>query len=175
MNQKTHSAPKIFFVKLDSHSPHSRGKPLIRALKAVSTVSVKVSPSPNPPPFSSLHFPSTVSQPTYKEESFETQLEAPPAFTEHATDPQPSSSNVEEETKAALPRDLKDPSGPKDLDDGEPPPPYTEGSSPLEGFTYVMAAAGGASSIITQVSQGGGGPLNALSGTFSECKRPTGL
>ena len=108
----------------------------------------------------------TVTQAAFKEESFETQLEAPPAFTERATDPQPSSSasNVEEETKAALPRDLKDSSGSKDLDDGEPPPPYTEGSSPLEGFTYVMAAAGGASSIITQVSQGGGGgPLNALS------------
>ncbi|KAL9088790.1 MAG: hypothetical protein Q9159_002901 [Coniocarpon cinnabarinum] len=130
----------------------------------------KVSPSPNPPPFSSLHFPSTVSQPNYKdEESFEHQLEAPPAFTEHASDPQTSSSSTaDNDTKAELPQDFKDPAGLKDLDDGEPPPPYTEGSSPLEGFTYVMAAAGGASSIITQVSQGAGGPLNALSGVSAD-------
>ena len=66
------------------------------------------------------------------------------------------------DTKAALPRDPKDKegSGSKELDDGEPPPPYTEGSSPLEGFTYVMAAAGGAASIITQVQQGGPAPIN---------------
>lgn len=61
------------------------------------------------------------------------------------------------ETKAALPRDTKDPtgaSGSKDLDDGEPPPPYSEGGSPIEGFTYIMA---GAASVITQVQQGGVG------------------
>jgi myo-inositol-hexaphosphate 3-phosphohydrolase len=29
-------------------------------------------------------------------------------------------------------------------------------------FTYLMAAAGGASSIITQVQQGGAAPLNTL-------------
>ncbi|KAJ5763343.1 hypothetical protein N7533_002024 [Penicillium manginii] len=51
---------------------------------------------------------------------------------------------------------------PSSSDDGEPPPPYTEGYSPLESFTYVMAAAGGASSIITQVQQTGGPPINTL-------------
>lgn len=72
---------------------------------------------------------------------------------------------AESETKAALPRDTKDGQASKDLDDGEPPPPYTEGSSPLDGFQYVMAAAG---SIITQVQQGGPAPLNtALGGMLS--------
>lgn len=66
-----------------------------------------------------------------------------------------ASSSIAVETKAALPPDTKAPS--KDLDDGEPPPPYTEGSSPIEGLLYVMAAAG---SIITQVSQGGPAPIN---------------
>ena len=69
------------------------------------------------------------------------------------------------ETKAALPQDTKGESSGKGVDDGEPPPPYTEGSSPLESFTYVMAAAGGAASIITQVQQTGGPPINTLGGT----------
>ncbi|KJZ74605.1 hypothetical protein HIM_05955 [Hirsutella minnesotensis 3608] len=64
------------------------------------------------------------------------------------------------ETKNALPRDTKGESSRKD-DDAEPPPAYTEGDSPLQSFTYVMSAAGGASSIITQVQQGGP-PINAL-------------
>lgn len=59
-----------------------------------------------------------------------------------------------------------DGSGSKDIDDGEPPPPYSEGSSPLESFTYVMASAGGPASIITQVSQQSGGPpINTLGGS----------
>lgn len=70
------------------------------------------------------------------------------------------------ETKAALPRDTKDGSSSKDIDDGEPPPPYSEGYSPLESFTYVMASAGGPASIITQVSQQSGGPpINTLGGS----------
>ena len=72
-----------------------------------------------------------------------------------------SPSSVVAETKAALPRDTKEGQSSKDLDDGEPPPPYTEGSSPLDGFTYVMAAAG---SIITQVQQGGPAPINTALG-----------
>lgn len=75
-----------------------------------------------------------------------------------------TASNVVAETKAALPRDTKGGQSSKDLDDGEPPPPYTEGSSPLEGFTYVMAAAGGAASIITQVQQTGPAPINTAIG-----------
>lgn len=79
-----------------------------------------------------------------------------------------SPSTVVAETKAALPRDTKQGQSSKDLDDGEPPPPYTEGSSPLEGFTYVMAAAGGAASILTQVQQGGPAPINtSLQGGMS--------
>ncbi|UKZ55269.1 hypothetical protein TrVGV298_009089 [Trichoderma virens] len=64
------------------------------------------------------------------------------------------------ETKRALPRDTKGESSRKD-DDAEPPPAYSEGDSPLHTFSYVMAAAGGASSIITQVQQGGP-PINAI-------------
>lgn len=97
------------------------------------------------------------------------------AINEHilATAPAPSfaealAENEEEqraaETKAALPKDSKGESSRSNVDDGEPPPPYTEGSSPLEAFTYVMAAAGGPSSIITQVQQTAGPPINTLGG-----------
>ncbi|KAL6708483.1 ATP-binding cassette, regulator of translational elongation [Coniothyrium glycines] len=69
-------------------------------------------------------------------------------------------------TKAALPQDNKDGSSSKDIDDGEPPPPYSEGSSPLASFSYVMASAGGPASIITQVSQTSAGPpINTLGGS----------
>jgi len=93
------------------------------------------------------------------------QSEAPPAFSAASHFEQSSSrSTAEAELKAALPRDTKERAGPKDhFDDGEPPPPYTEGPSPLDSFTYVMASAGGAASIITQVSQGGGGGGGAIS------------
>lgn len=60
--------------------------------------------------------------------------------------------------------DKKGESSGKSPDDGEPPPPYTEGSSPIQSFSYVMAAAGGAASIITQVQQSGGPPINTLGG-----------
>lgn len=86
---------------------------------------------------------------------------APPFEEVEASAATPS---VVAETKAALPRDTKDGRSSKDLDDGEPPPPYSEGSSPIEGFTYVMAAAGGAASIITQVQQGGPAPINTALG-----------
>lgn len=67
------------------------------------------------------------------------------------------------ETKRALPSDTKEgDSGRKD-EDSEPPPAYEEGDSPLQSFTYLMSAAGGASSIITQVQQGGP-PINAIGG-----------
>lgn len=54
----------------------------------------------------------------------------------------------------------KPPSKEEDL---EPPPAYSEGPSPLQSFTFVMATAGGASSIITQVQQGGP-PTSTLGG-----------
>ena len=102
----------------------------------------------------------------------------PPAPPFEETEGSAGASTVVAETKAALPRDTKDgqSSKDKDLDDGEPPPPYTEGSSPLDGFTYVMAAAGGAASIITQVQQGGPAPINtALGGGMQQLGRSLDL
>jgi len=127
-------------------------------------------PSPRPPPFSSLYFaqPDTVDH--FKPSITDTDSATLPAF---ASAPPFESFNdiqsvvpsaAEAETKAALPADTKGESSSKSADDGEPPPPYTEGSSPLDSFTYVMAAAGGAASIITQVQQGGGPPINTLGG-----------
>lgn len=46
-----------------------------------------------------------------------------------------------------------------------PPPPYTESLSPLVSFTFCMAAAGGSSSIITQVQQGAP-HITSLSGIY---------
>ncbi|KAK5662072.1 hypothetical protein OQA88_10186 [Cercophora sp. LCS_1] len=75
-----------------------------------------------------------------------------------------AASHFQDETKRALPQDTKghpgESSRSKD-EEAEPPPAYSEGSSPLQSFTYLMAAAGGASSIITQVQQGGP-PINTL-------------
>ncbi|MCJ1352150.1 MAG: hypothetical protein MMC33_002134 [Icmadophila ericetorum] len=117
-------------------------------------------PSPNPPPFSSLYFPSPS---TVRQQVDAYITEPPPAFVPvAASEDAVSPSAAEEEVKAALPQDTKGKLASKGLDDGEPPPPYTEGSSPLDGFTYVMAAAGGAASIITQVQQGGPAPVNTL-------------
>lgn len=133
----------------------------------------------SPPPFSSHNFPSRYFPSPSGPDPYAALVTAagasdaltafapPPAgpappFEESVTE-RPTSSVVAD-TKAALPRDTKDGQSSKDLDDGEPPPPYTEGSSPLEGFTYVMAAAGGAASIITQVQQGGPAPLNTALG-----------
>lgn len=124
--------------------------------------------SPKPPPFSSLYFPP---------ESELQRIKA--AVTESindcllATAPAPSFEEAlaedEAECKAAADKVKESSTGKgesssKGLDDGEPPPPYTEGSSPLDSFTYVMAAAGGAASIITQVQQTPGPPINSLGG-----------
>ena len=134
----------------------------------------------SPPPFSSHNFPSRYFPAPSLADPYNalvTQCAASdslPAFApQEASGPAPpfeeeerpgSASAVVAETKAALPRDSKEGRSSKDLDDGEPPPPYTEGSSPLDGFTYVMAAAGGATSIITQVQQGGPAPINTALG-----------
>lgn len=135
----------------------------------------------DPPPFSSHNFPSLY-YPAPDGDSHPAP-ESPPAFVPAPPFEQSSSassssavvptSNVVIDTKAALPRDTKDASpsaasAKPPLDDGEPPPPYTEGSSPLDAFTYVMAAAGGAASIITQVQQGGPAPINTLSAGSDE-------
>jgi dipeptidyl-peptidase III len=122
------------------------------------------SSSSRPPPFTSLYFPPTPDRSQIL--LTEPNPCAPPAFTqaERADQEHPILSAVEAEVKAALPRDTKGESSSKNADEAEPPPPYTEGSSPLEGFTYTMAAAGGAASIITQVQQGGPAPVNTLDG-----------
>ncbi|CAI7595809.1 unnamed protein product, partial [Penicillium pancosmium] len=121
------------------------------------------SSSVGPPPFSSLFFAPSDSDFNRLEVTESSASASLPAFApppvEESLDPAPSSSVVAD-TKASF-SDPKGDTG-KSSDDGEPPPPYTEGYSPLESFTYVMAAAGGASSIITQVQQTGGPPINTL-------------
>lgn len=128
---------------------------------------------PAPPPFSSLytvddHFklPSTTFGPT--SEAGASSATAAPAYAPAASaseSPLERSSSFEDtvaETKRALPQDIKgESSNQKGDDPSEPPPAYSEGDSPLLSFTYLMAAAGGASSIITQVQQGGP-PINAI-------------
>lgn len=117
-----------------------------------------------PPPFSSLVFPSASNHPRPEQTTFEPGSASPPDFAPLPSDagplePEPSSA-LAAETKSSFSRD---PKGEQSADE-EPPPPYTEGDSPIDSFTYVMAAAGGASSIITQVQQTGGPPINTLGG-----------
>ncbi|KAL2432849.1 hypothetical protein ABEF95_015530 [Exophiala dermatitidis] len=125
-------------------------------------------PSQRPPPFSSLYFPTAAEldsiRATVAETSCESLLATVPAPSfEEALAEDDAQSKAEAETKAALPQDTKAQSS-KATDEGEPPPPYTEDSSPIDSFTYVMAAAGGAASIITQVQQTAGPPINTLGG-----------
>ncbi|KAF2739847.1 P-loop containing nucleoside triphosphate hydrolase protein [Polyplosphaeria fusca] len=124
--------------------------------------------SPYPPPFSSLYFPPNPAAEDRDKSGEDASHDSPPAFAPAPpfTESSSSAATAVAETKAALPRDTKDGSSSKDIDDGEPPPPYSEGFSPLESFTYVMASAGGPASIITQVSQHSGGPpINTLGGS----------
>lgn len=125
------------------------------------------STSAGPPPFSSLDFAAgfePLSIDVTESVSASLPAFAPPPPSEEAFDSAPGSSVVAD-TKASF----ADPKAEvaKSSDDSEPPPPYTEGYSPLESFSYVMAAAGGASSIITQVQQTGGPPINTLGGMLS--------
>ncbi|KAJ5812609.1 hypothetical protein N7474_008910, partial [Penicillium riverlandense] len=134
-----------------------------------SEASASNSSSVGPPPFSSLFVvpptdPSNRAQElavTGPPEPASLSAFAPPPPVEALLDSAPSSSVVAE-TKASFSQEPKSDGREKSADDGEPPPPYTEGYSPLESFSYVMAAAGGASSIITQVQQTGGPPINTL-------------
>ncbi|KAI9734916.1 MAG: hypothetical protein M1834_001996 [Cirrosporium novae-zelandiae] len=130
--------------------------------------------SPRPPPFSSLYFPPDTDHAHFKysvTESCPINLAAAfapaPPF-EEATGASSIASQTIAETKAALPSDNKGEQSSKAAEDSEPPPPYTEGSSPLDSFSYLMAAAGGAASIITQVQQGAAPPLNTLTDVGSE-------
>lgn len=130
--------------------------------------------NPLPPPsFSSLYFSSVSGADRVEASITEPDSSPPPSFCPAPSiDPASNraSTSVEAETKAALPSDIKGRSSAKGLEDGEPPPPYTEGSSPLDSFTYVMAAAGGPASLITQVQQGGGvgRPGSTLAGVYLE-------
>lgn len=139
-----------------------------------SEASASSSLSVGPPPFSSLFFTSPSIDCTQPKVSESGATSAPafalPPSLEEPLDSAPSSSVVAD-TKASFSEPKGDGLG-KSTDDGEPPPPYTEGYSPLESFTYVMAAAGGASSIITQVQQTGGPPINTLGGTNVILERP---
>lgn len=127
-----------------------------------------------PPPFASLFAPcEPPTLPDVDDEPLPARLEetdfesaAAPAYApplaSSSQNQQASASSFQEETKRALPRDSKgDQSRSNKDDDAEPPPAYSEGFSPLQSFTYLMAAAGGASSIITQVQQGGP-PINSI-------------
>jgi hypothetical protein len=174
--------------KIDVDSHFALENALAQARQESSSSAIE-----SPPPFSAHNFPSryfpapSPQDPystlvTESEASHSLTVLAPPPSgpappfeeSESATPTTPgaleaAASSVLVDTKAALPRDTKDG---KDLDDGEPPPPYTEGSSPLDGFTYVMAAAG---SIITQVQQGGPAPINtALGGKRCSFSVPCG-
>ena len=90
---------------------------------------------------------------------------AAPSFEETLAE-DTAGSGAETSRKAAVSRDVQIRSPNKGYDDSDPPPPYTEGTSPLEAFSYVMAATGGAASIITQVQQTGGPPVHPLGGMF---------
>lgn len=134
-----------------------------------SEASTSSPPSPRPPPFSSLYFPSDAEldriRATVTESACESLLATAPAPSfEEALAEDDAECKAEAETKAALPPDTKTQAQSSKAADEEPPPPYTEGSSPLDSFTYVMAAAGGAASIITQVQQTAGPPINTLGG-----------
>jgi hypothetical protein len=131
----------------------------------ISEASNSAPPSPRPPPFSSLYTSTAEAVEAYKTAVTEAGAsQSVPAYAPVALlEPSTSADSVVEETKAALPPDTKGQSSKKD-EDNEPPPAYSEGSSPLDSFTYLMAAAGGAASIITQVQQGGPAPINTLGG-----------
>ncbi|KAL9001597.1 MAG: hypothetical protein Q9188_005443 [Gyalolechia gomerana] len=124
-----------------------------------------------PPPFSALYYSQEESPDHIKPAVAEPDSCPPPPFV--PAQPTGSTSpilfNLEAEKKATLPRDAKAESSRQSAEEKEPPPPYSEGPSPLGSFTYIMAAAGGPASIITQVSPGGPSPPqggNAFSGTF---------
>lgn len=167
--------------------PHRSRSPPPQYPYAISQPSASASASlsrPAPPPsFSSLyayasaedladdHFklPSAVS--TAFSDTGASSATAAPAYapvasssSDHSFESSPSFHDAVAETKRALPQDVKGESSNQKADDSsEPPPAYSEGYSPLLSFTYLMAAAGGAASIITQVQQGGP-PINSIGG-----------
>ncbi|KAF6787577.1 dipeptidyl-peptidase III, partial [Colletotrichum sojae] len=148
------------------------GTASVRALSPPPQYPASEASSSRPPPFASLFDSEPTSSSNHRcalgnssVTSASPYLAAPAyaPFTVGFVSSQPTSSSFDQtlaETKRALPRDTKRASAAKD-EDAEPPPAYSEGPSPLHSFTYLMANAGGASSIITQVQQGGP-PINAI-------------
>jgi dipeptidyl-peptidase III len=144
-----------------------------------SEASASLPPSPRPPPFSSLYFAPLTdveahqNKATVSESACSSLLATAPApsFEETlAEDEAEANLKGAVESSPALPGHTRGGSSGKSLDDGEPPPPYSEESIPLESFSYVMAAAGGVASILTQVQQTGGPPINALGGKAHTCQ-----
>jgi len=155
--------------KLEDEIERAQSPPPQYPLSEASSSSLP--PSPRPPPFSSLYASTLEAVEAYKQAVTEAGASASvPAYAPLAPEvgdgqaPPELHSDTVAETKAALPKDTKGESSKKD-EDSEPPPAYSEGSSPLESFTYVMASAGGPASIITQVQQGGP-PINTLGGAL---------
>ncbi|KAL8985201.1 MAG: hypothetical protein Q9205_001022 [Flavoplaca limonia] len=127
-----------------------------------SSTPAAASPSNAPPPFSSLNISPEHSASRIKLSVAEPDFYPPPPFasTHPAEAQQPVASQFEVPSDVEPADNKGGESSAKDAEDKEePPPPYTEGSSPLGSFTYVMAAAGGPASIITQVPQAGPPPL----------------
>ncbi|OBT69425.1 hypothetical protein VE03_01167 [Pseudogymnoascus sp. 23342-1-I1] len=125
------------------------------------------SPGPcsrKPPPFSQLddshYYAPTTHTGATDEVAFSSAASSASVPAYASLDTPEHADDVVAQTKAALPQDNKGESCKKD--DEEPPPAYTEGSSPLLSFNYLMAAAGGVASILTQVQQGGPPPINTL-------------
>ncbi|KAL8839491.1 MAG: hypothetical protein Q9170_001714 [Blastenia crenularia] len=116
--------------------------------------SASTPPSTAPPPFSALYISPEESPDPIKPAVAEPDSCPPPPFApvQPAGPALSFSSNAEPKTKAALSSDTKAESSGQSAEEKEPPPPYSEGPSPLGSFTYIMAAAGGPASIITQVS-----------------------
>ncbi|KAK7976557.1 chloramphenicol resistance protein [Apiospora arundinis] len=118
-------------------------------------------PSNEKSPAPSTAHPASAAAPAYAPRA--TSSAVPPQDSTSSAPASAAYQDVVAETKRSLPPDNKpESSGQKSDDPNEPPPAYTEGYSPLLSFTYLMAAAGGASSIITQVQQGGPGPINTI-------------
>ncbi|KAL8736212.1 MAG: hypothetical protein Q9166_000367 [cf. Caloplaca sp. 2 TL-2023] len=118
----------------------------------LSSSSALTPPANAPPPFSAHNFSPEDSANRIKLSVAEPDSCPPPPFA--PANPvdlqQPAASELEVATKAALASNREGESSAKSAEEKEPPPPYTEGTSPLGSFTYLMAAAGGPASIITQ-------------------------
>ncbi|KAI4188628.1 MAG: hypothetical protein L6R41_002006 [Letrouitia leprolyta] len=109
-----------------------------------------------PPPFSALYYSPEESPDHIKPAVAEPDSCPPPPFVPvQSTNPTPPTLSISKNNPHG---DTKAESSGQSAEEKEPPPPYSEGPSPLGSFTYMMAAAGGPASIITQVSPGGPSP-----------------